>query len=167
MRIAFAGLTALLVAGAVAAAPADAGNHAVHACKTYALKVSRGPIDSALGNYRQTIRLRNTTHTTCSLSGWFKVKLLDAQSRPLSSTEQRITQDYFGMSPKPIVKVKPGAGASFAIDTIASATLCQYSSAVAVTPPGAVGSDRVSMNVLACGHFAVLPVQPDNRAIHP
>jgi hypothetical protein len=37
---------------------------------------------------------------------------------------------------------------------------------VAVTPPGGHGSKQVKLGVLACARFWVLPVQPDNKAIH-
>ncbi len=96
------------------------------------------------------------------MSGWFTVHLLDAHGQVLHSQEQRITHDYFGKSPKPTVKVKPGRSASFAIDTVAPAKIL-----VAVTPPGDQGSKRLAMAILACSHFSVLPVQPDNHAIHP
>lgn len=105
--------------------------------------------------------------STCSVSNWFKVRLLDAHGHVLPSHEQRITHDYFGASPKPKVKIMPGARASFAIDTVAPATSCPSSKTIAVTPPGGHGSKRLTLAVLACSHFSVLPVQPDDRAFHP
>jgi hypothetical protein len=92
---------------------------------------------------------------------------LDASGGTLSSRERRITTDYFGTSPKPTVTVNAGGSASFAIDTVAPATSCPYSKAVAVTPPGGSGSERVKLSVLACAEFSVLPVQPGDHAIHP
>jgi hypothetical protein len=43
--------------------------------------------------------------------------------------------------------------------------VCPRSVAIAFTPPGH-GSKRVSLSVLACATFSVLPVQPDNKAVH-
>jgi len=129
--------------------------------------MSRGPFESALGHYRQTVRLRNLAQSTCAVSGWFTVHLLNARGGALSSHEQRITTDYFGTSPKPAVRINVGGSASVAIDTVAPATSCPYSKAVAVTPPGGSGSERVALSVLACAHFSVLPVQPGDHAIHP
>jgi hypothetical protein len=101
------------------------------------------------------------------VSGWFTVQLLNAHGVVLTSHEQRITSDMFGTSPKPTVEVKPGGGASFAIDTTAPATSCPHSKAIAVAPPGGHGSRRLNLAVLACPKFTALPVHPDNRAIHP
>jgi Protein of unknown function (DUF4232) len=160
-------LAILLAVGFVAAAPAGAGSASVHACRASDLKLSRGPSAAAAFHYRQTVRLRNVTPSTCAMSGWFTVQLLNAHGHVLASQERRITQDYFGLSPKPKVRAKAGKGASFAIDTVAPATSCPFSKAVSVTPPGGHGSKRLALAVLACAHFSVLPVQPDNRAIHP
>lgn len=124
-------------------------------------------MDAAGGHYRQTVRLRNTSGSACRVSGWFRVKLLNAKGQVISSHERRITRDYFGASPKPTVRIKAGASASFAIDTTAPATRCRYSKAIAVRPPGANGSKRLRMAVLACARFSVLPVQPRDHAIHP
>jgi hypothetical protein len=160
-------LVVLSMGGIVGVAPAGAGSTAVRQCRTSNFKISRGPFESALGHYRQTVRLRNATHTTCAVSGWFTVQLLNVRGYRLSSHEQRVTTDYFGISPKPTVTVSPGGSTSFAIDTLAPATSCPYSKAVAVTPPGGDGFERLSLSVLACAHFSVLPVQPDDHAIHP
>ncbi len=162
----FAVLGVLLVAGAMSAA-AGARSTAVRRCQTADFKVSPGPVESALGNYRQSVRLRNATHSTCAVTGWFAVRLLNARGATLASHEQRITTDYFGTSPKPTVRVHAGGTASFAIDTVAPATSCPYSKAVAVTPSGGTGSERLTLPVLACAQFSVLPVQPDDHAIHP
>jgi len=101
------------------------------------------------------------------MSGWFKVQLLNAHGAVLPSREQRITSDVFGTSPKPKVEVKPGGGASFAIDATAPMTSCPHSKAIAVTPPSGHGSKRLNLAALACAQFSVLPVQPDNKAVHP
>jgi hypothetical protein len=163
------GLIALLLAtGFLVVVPAGEGSTAATPrCLASQFKLSRGPMAAALSHYRQTVRLRNVSHATCSMSGWFKVQLLAANGSVLSSHEEHVTSDMFGTSPKPTVVVSPGGGASFAIDTRAPATSCPYSRSVAVTPPGAHGSRTVSLRVLACPKFSVLPVQPDNKAIHP
>jgi hypothetical protein len=158
----------LLTTVLLAAAPAGEGSPAAPPpCRVSEFKLSRGPGASALAHFRQTVRLRNVSSTTCAMSGWFKIKLLNAQGAALPSHEQRITSDMFGTSPKPKLVVKPGAGASFAIDTTAPATSCPFSEAIAVTPPGGHGSKRLTLSVQACPSFSVLPVQPDNKAIHP
>lgn len=154
----------LLSAGALAL---GAGGTTPRQCQASNFTLSRGPSSSALAHFRQTVRMRNVTHSSCRMSGWPTVSLLNAHGAKLASHERRITSDMFGTSPKPPVTVRPGAGASFAIDTTAPATSCPHSKAVAVTPPGGHGTRRVNLVVLACSTFSVLPVQPDNKAVHP
>jgi hypothetical protein len=89
----FAFLATLLVSGVLAAAPAAAGANSGRRCRTADFRLSRGPIDSALSHFRQTVKLQNVTHTSCVMSGWFTVQLLDAHGQVLHSQEQRITQD--------------------------------------------------------------------------
>lgn len=154
-----------LLAGGVFAASAGAGT--TRQCQTADFNVSAGQRGSALSHYRQTVRLRNISRSTCAVSGWFTVQLLDVHGHVLASREQKITTDYFGTSPKRTVVLRPSGNASFAIDTVAPATSCPYSTSVAVTPPGGHGSKRLSLNVLACATFAVLPTKPDNNAFQP
>lgn len=141
------------------------GTATVRHCTASDLKLRQGPEQSALAHYRQTVRLRNVSKTTCAMSGWFRVKLLTAHGKVLRSREQRITSDMFGTSAKSLVTVKPGGRASFAIDTTAPATPCPYSKAIAVTPPSGRGTARLKLKVQACSKFSVLPVQPDDKAI--
>lgn len=163
-----AGVVAVLLAtGLFAFVPVGAGSTTAPHCQASDFKLSQGPSASALAHFRQTVRLRNVTKTTCSMTGWFKVQLLDPHGKVLPSHEQKITRDMFGTSPKPTVMVMPGTGASFAIDSTAPATSCPRSNAIAVTPPGGHGSARLNLAVLACSRFSVLPVQPDNHAVHP
>ncbi len=157
-------LAVSLTAGFFTFVAVGAGRTTGGHCQGSDFKLSQGPSASVLAHYRQTVRLRNVSKATCSMAGWFEVQLLDAHGKVLPSHEQKITSDMFGASPKSTVKVKPGAAASFAIDTIAPATSCPHSKAIGVTPPGAHGSTRLKMVVLACSHFSVLPVQPDNHA---
>lgn len=157
----------VLTAGFFALASVGQGSTTPRQCQSSQFKLSRGPSGAALSHFRQTVRLHNVSHTACAMSGWPKVQLLSAQGAVLHSSERRITQDMFGTSPKPRVVVEPGGGASFAIDTTAPATSCPFSKTIAVTPPGAHGSDRLKLAVLACAQFTVFPVQPDNKAIHP
>lgn len=161
------GVVLLAAAGFFTFAAASAGDTTVRHCQASDFKLSQGPGESALAHFRQTVRLKNVSKTTCSMTGWPRVQLLNARGTVLPSHEQQITSDMFGTSPKPTVKVKPGAGASFAIDTTAPATSCPFSRSIVVTPPGGHGSKRLSMKVQACSEFSVLPAQPDNRAIHP
>jgi hypothetical protein len=146
---------------------AGASNTMVRHCKASDFRLSQGPGESALAHFRQTVRLKNMSKTRCSMTGWAKALLLDARGKPLASHEQQITTDMFGTSPKPTITVKPRAGASFAIDTTAPATSCPFSKSIAVTPPGGHRADRLNMKVQACSKFAVLPLQPDDHAIHP
>lgn len=163
----FRGIAVLLAAGFFMFVAAAAGSTTVRHCQASDFKLSQGPRESALAHFRQTVRLKNVSKTACSMTGWPKVKLLNAHANVLPSHEQQITRDMFGTSPKPTVTVRPGGGASFAIDTTAPATSCPFSKSVAVTPPGGHGSDRLNMKVQACAKFSVLPVQPDNHAVHP
>lgn len=157
----------VLTVGLLALASVGQGSTTRQPCRGSQFKLSRGPSDVALSHYRQTVRLHNISHAACATSGWFKVQLLNAQGTVLTSNERHITHDMFGTSPKPKVVVAPGGGASFAIDTTAPATSCPYSKTIAVTPPSGHGSKRLSLAVLACAQFSVLPAQSDNKAIHP
>ena len=152
--------SALVLAG-------QGSSRAARQCQGSDFSLRQGPSSAALAHFRQTVRLKNVTHTACQMSGWATVVLLAVHGAPLPSHEQRITRDMFGTSPKPKVVVSPGAGASFAIDTAAPATACPTSKAIAVTPPGGHGKQRLVIPVQACKQFSVLPVQPDNKAIHP
>ena len=161
-----------VIAGLLAAAfftlvSSGAGSAGPRHCRAADFTLSQGPTASALGHFRQTVRLRNQTNTKCQMSGWAKVVLLNANGSALRSQEKRIHRDVFGTSPKPNVVVKPGGGASFAIDTTAPSTSCPTSKAIAVTPPEGHGNQRLVIPVQACKHFRVLPVQPRNKAIHP
>lgn len=158
-------LAVLLTAALFTFVPVVAGRTTGNHCQGSDFKLSRGPSASALAHFRQAVRLRNVSPVTCSMAGWFEVRLLDAHGKVLPSHEQRITSDMFGTSPKTTVEVKPGAAASFAIDTTAPATACPHSKAISVTPPGGHGSIRLKLAVLACSNFSVLPVQPDNHAV--
>lgn len=160
-------IAVVLTTGFFALASVSQGSAPPRQCQGSQFKLSRGPSGSALSHYRQTVRLHNVSNSACAMSGWPKVQLLNADRAVLPSSERHITRDMFGTSPKPRVVVAPGGGASFAIDTTAPATSCPYSKTIAVTPPGGHGSERLSLAVLACAQFTVLPVQPDNKAIHP
>lgn len=159
-------MTVALLAGSLFAASAGAGS-GVRQCQTADFKATAGRSGAALSHYRQTVRLRNVSHSTCVVSGWFTVRLLAAGGQVLSSREQKLTSDYFGTSPKPAVELATGASASFAIDTVAPATTCPYSKSVALTAPGGHGSTKLALSVLACASFSVLPVQPDGNAFAP
>ncbi len=160
-------IAGLLVAVFFALVSSGTGATQPRGCQAGDFTLSQGPRVSALGHFRQTVRLRNVAHTACQMSGWPTVVLLNAHGAALPSHEQRITSDMFGTSPKPRVVVSPGGGASFAIDNTAPATSCPTSKAIAVTPPAGHGKQRLVIPVQACKRFAVLPVQPDNKAIHP
>jgi hypothetical protein len=160
-------LTVIMAAAFFTFVSVGAGTATIRHCKASDFKLRQGPGASALAHFRQTVRLRNVSKTTCTMSGWFTVKLLNAHGKVLPSHEQRITSDMFGTSPKPTITIKKGGGASFAIDTTAPASSCAYSKAIAVTPPGGHGSARLNLKVQACPKFSILPVQPDDKAIHP
>jgi hypothetical protein len=113
------------------------------------------------------VRLHNDTGAACDVSGWFTVRLDDAHGRALPSREQRITTDYFGTSPRRTVTVSSGGVASFAIDTVFPVSSCASPVSIAVGAPGGHGVDRLRLSVLACPRFAVLPVQPGDKAIFP
>src|SRR6516225_10253736 len=109
-----------VIAGLLAAAfftlvSSGAGSAKPRHCQAADFTLSQGPTASALGHFRQTVRLRNHTNTKCQMSGWARVLLLNANGRALHSQEKRIHRDTFGTSPRPTVVVKPGVSASFAI----------------------------------------------------
>jgi hypothetical protein len=160
-------ITGLLAVAFFTLVASGAGSAKPRHCQAADFTLRQGPSSSALAHFRQTVRLRNTTHTTCQMSGWANVVLLNVHGKVLPSHEHRIRSDMFGTSPKPTVVVKPGGSASFAIDTTAPSTRCPTAKAIAVTPPGGHGKARLVIPVQACKHFSVLPVQPGNKAIHP
>lgn len=160
-------IAGLLLAAFFTLVASGAGSAKPRQCQAADFTLRQGPTASALAHFRQTVRLRNQTHTKCEMSGWPKVVLLNANGAVLHSREKQISSDMFGKSPKPTVVVKPGGGASFAIDTTAPASQCPTAKAIAVTPPGGHGTARLVIPVQACSVFSVLPVQPGNKAIHP
>jgi hypothetical protein len=101
-------LAVILAATFVTLVSIGFGTATVRHCTASDFKLRQGPEQSALAHYRQTVRLRNVSKTTCAMSGWFMVKLLNAHGKVLRSREQRITSDMFGTSAKSLVTVKPG-----------------------------------------------------------
>ncbi|WP_051951883.1 DUF4232 domain-containing protein [Actinacidiphila yeochonensis] len=153
-----AGAAAVVVA-ALGAAPAVAGTPVADAsatpmCATSQLSVSLGGSDAGAGQLYHTLVFTNTGSTTCHLTGYPGVSLLDASGRQIGQPADRDPRTY-----SPVV-LAPGAAASDTIHTANRIGSCLPDSVkVKVYPPGNTASTTVSGAVAICsGTFTVTPL---------
>lgn len=123
-------LTAVPTTTASAAAPArDATGTAM--CATSQLTASLGGSDAAAGSAFRTLVLTNHSATTCHLTGYPGVSLLDRAGHQLGDPATRRPLSY-----SPVV-LHPGASASDTIRTVNHQGTCLPASAeIRVYPPG-------------------------------
>jgi len=153
-----AGAAALVVAGlgaapAIADAPvADAS--ATPMCATSQLAVSLGGSDAGAGQLYHTLVLVNSGATTCHLTGYPGVSLLDSAGKQIGKPADRDPRSY-----APVV-LAPGAAASDTIHTANRIGSClPDSSKIKVYPPGNTASTTVPGAIAICsGTFTVTPL---------
>ncbi|MFI5632338.1 DUF4232 domain-containing protein [Streptomyces sp. NPDC051664] len=154
-----------LAAGAAAAAvavftvvPATAAMPAQEAsstpmCATSQLTGSLGAGDAGAGNLYRYLVLTNHSSTTCHLTGFPGVSLLDASGRQIGPAATREHTSY-----APVV-LKPGGSASDTIHTVNRQGTClPTSTQVRVYPPGNTASLVLAGEIANC--HSVLSITP-------
>jgi hypothetical protein len=154
-----AGAAALVAAGlgaapAVADAPVADASAATPMCATSQLTASLGGSDAGAGQLYRTLVLVNSGSTTCHLTGYPGVSLLDSGGQQIGRPADRDPRTY-----APVV-LAPGAAASDTIHTANGIGSCQpASSKIKVYPPGNTASLTFSGAVTICsGTFTVTPL---------
>jgi hypothetical protein len=116
---------------ATAAAPAAAPASVTPMCATSQLSAHLGGGDAAAGNLYRDLVVTNTSGTTCHLTGFPGVSLLDARGGQIGAPATREPLSY-----APVV-LRPGGSASDTIHTINHQGTClPTSTSVRVYPPG-------------------------------
>jgi hypothetical protein len=151
-----AAVLAVAVAGAVpAAASAPVGRAAgTPMCTTSQLTGALGGGDAGAGNLYRYLVLTNHSSTTCHLTGYPGVSLLDAAGKQIGAPADRQPSRY-----APVV-LRPGASASDTIHTANHMGTCLPASAkVRIYPPGNTAAMVITGAVTNCDHlFTVTPM---------
>ncbi|MYS21008.1 Protein of unknown function, partial [Streptomyces sp. DvalAA-14] len=149
---------AAVAAAACTAIPATASTPVRAAagpmCATSQLSVAQRGGDAGAGNLYFYLVFTNHSGTTCHLTGYPGVSMLDASGRQIG---QPATREHPGYSP---VVLAPGASASDTIHTINQQGTCLATSAdLRVYPPGNTASVVVPAKITECYNtFAVTPL---------
>ena len=158
-----AGAVAVAVA-ALSAVPALAGSAprlpgSTPMCTTAQLSARLGGGDAGAGNLYRYLVLTNRGRTTCHLTGFPGVSLLDAHGRQIGPAATREHNSY-----APVV-LRPGASASDTIHTINHQGTCLPTSAkLRVYPPGNRAALVFPGLVTNCHHqFSVTPLAPGTQ----
>jgi hypothetical protein len=123
-------------------------------CGTSQLSVAQHGGDAGAGNLYFYLVFTNHSGTTCHLTGYPGVSMLDAGGKQIG---RPATREHPGYSP---VVLKPGASASDTIHTINHQGTCLPTSAqLRVYPPGNKASVLVPAKITECFNtFAVTPL---------
>jgi hypothetical protein len=140
-------------ATATAASPAKDAQ-ATPMCATSQLTARLGGSDAGAGNLYRYLVLTNHGSTTCHLTGFPGVSLLDAGGKQIGPAATRVSETY-----APVV-LKPGASASDTIHTANHMGACLPTSAqVKVYPPGNTASLTIPGRITAChGELQITPL---------
>jgi hypothetical protein len=146
-------------AAAFAAVPATASTLArdtsgTPMCATSQLSVALGGVDGAAGNFYTNMVFTNHSGSTCHLTGYPGLSMLDASGKQIG---QPATRDPFDYAP---VVLKPGATASDTIHTVDQQGTClPTSKQLRVYPPGNTASLVFPGEVTDCYNtFTVTPL---------
>lgn len=159
-----AAVLAVAVAGAVpAAASAPVGRAGTPMCTTSQLTGALGGGDAGAGNLYRYLVLTNHSSTTCHLTGYPGVSLLDAAGQQIGTPADRQPSRY-----APVV-LRPGASASDTIHTVNHMGKCLPASAkVRIYPPGNTASMVVAGSVTNCDNlFTVTPMAAGRNGSDP
>jgi hypothetical protein len=163
-------LAGLATIAALAPAAARAGG-AVHRCYTTQLVAKPGPANAAAGSIGQTVSLRNTSASACTMSGYPGMLMLSASGHPLATEVHRGASVTVRSRPVRVVTLAPGHSALFDIgygDATGFANArCPTSARVEITPPNDFAHLTISWRLqpyggsirhLVCGLINVSPV---------
>ncbi|MFD7945081.1 DUF4232 domain-containing protein [Streptomyces sp. NPDC059744] len=141
---AVAAVAVFTVVPATAAVPAQEAS-STPMCATSQLTVSLGAGDAGAGNLYRYLVLTNHSSTTCHLTGFPGVSLLDASGRQIGPAATREHTSY-----EPVV-LKPGGSASDTIHTVNHQGTClPTSTQVRVYPPGNTASLVLAGEITNC-----------------
>ena len=121
-------------------------------CATNQLSIQLGPVEAGLGHWAMAVIFRNTSATTCTLSGYPSVIEVDHAGNDIGSPRPTPNGYLGGLSnPKvtPTVTLHPRGTAAALVEGINAANIshpCSRSaaSAMLVTPPGDTRSTRLA-----------------------
>jgi hypothetical protein len=123
-------------------------------CATSQLSVALGGVDGAAGNFYTNMVFTNHSGSTCHLTGYPGLSMLDASGKQIG---RPATRDPFDYAP---VVLKPGATASDTIHTVDQQGTClPASKQLRVYPPGNTASVVFPGQVTDCYNtFTVTPL---------
>jgi hypothetical protein len=136
-------------------------------CQASQLSLSAQLGNGAAGQIEQNISMRNTSSTSCTLSGYPGMQLYDSSQNPIPTNVVRGMQNFgtpAANSPAELVTLLPGALASFTVHysdvPVGNETSCPTSASAHVTPPNDTTSATVSLQIAPCngGTVHVSPV---------
>ncbi|MFI0941646.1 DUF4232 domain-containing protein [Streptomyces sp. NPDC021020] len=160
-----AAVLAVAVAGAVpAVASAPVGRApGTPMCATSQLTASLGGGDGAAGSVYRYLVLTNHSATTCHLTGYPGVSVLDASGKQIGAPADRQPSRY-----SPVV-LKPGASASDTIRTVNHMGGCLPTSAkVRIYPPGNTASLVIPGELTICDKtFTITPMVAGKNGSDP
>ncbi len=140
-------------------------------CKVSQLSVHLGQSSGAAGSVGQSVHFTNSSSTSCTLSGYPGMLMLNAAGRPLATHVRRGASATVPQIPLHLVTVLPGGRASFDLGYAAQTGYgnlhCPTSSTVEITPPNAFSHFTIAWKLqpyggtvqhLRCGVINVSPV---------
>jgi hypothetical protein len=127
------------------------------------LKITPGRWQGAAGSIGGLFILENTSAKTCTLEGYPGMQMLDAQGKAMTTHVIRGSSVVVPSIPVTLVKLPPGARASFrwGYSNVASKMgACPTSTSVEVTPPNDYDHATVTDAMSPCyGKITVSPVR--------
>jgi hypothetical protein len=157
---------ALLAVAVATAGPAAASTDRAPStpmCATSQLTAALGGGDAAAGSLFRYLVLTNHSSTTCHLTGYPGVSLLDAGGKQIGTPADRQPSRY-----APVV-LRAGASASDTIHTVNHMGTCLPTSAkVRIYPPGNTASMVIAGRITNCDHlFTITPMVAGRNGSDP
>ncbi|MEW1861661.1 DUF4232 domain-containing protein [Streptomyces sp. NPDC088194] len=123
-------------------------------CATSQLSAALGGGDAGAGNLYRYLVITNTSGTTCHLTGYPGLSMLDANGKQIGQPATRDARTYAA------VVLKPGASASDTIHTVNHQGTClPASTKLKVYPPGNTASLTIPGAITDCYNtFAITPL---------
>ena len=138
-------------------------------CRASGLTLSYLGQQGAAGHGELGFALRNTGTTTCHSIGFPGVLFLDRHGGALSTVPHHVTADYFGPAPKAVVRIAPGAVASFRLGVTHGAipgSVCTTAYGLQAIAPNDTATLRVTIpdGAYECRDATVSPLEPGHSA---
>jgi Protein of unknown function (DUF4232) len=126
---------------------------------------------AAAGSLIDDLTLTNASHASCSVAGWPAVRVLDRRGRPIPAAIQRWFYKQRAPAPFRVVRLRPGASATFPVVgqdwNHAADRACPDARTVRVEPPNGGGWLSIARKIPACGRWDVGPLVPGRQAPWP